>query len=249
MDPGWSLPIVYYHTSVAVNGATDFQFGGTLAAKLEADADLALVSPTYVFTEPVLDGQLALSLAAIVGSSVATGSIVLTGPGGGTLSRERTDSIFSFGDLYPTAAIRWNSGTNNFMTYVSGDIPVGEYKAGRLANLGINHWAIDGGGGYTYFDPKAGLEFSVVAGFTYNVENPDTDYQNGIDFHLDGGAAKFLSEQTFVGPVGYIYKQITGDSGNGNEVGNFKSQVVGIGPQFGYLFPIDSRTRRRVQPR
>ena len=66
---------------------------------------------------------------------------------------------------------------------------------GRLANIGTSHWSVDGGGGYTYFNAKSGREFSAVVGFTYNFENTDTDYQNGIDSHLDWGASQFLSEQ------------------------------------------------------
>jgi hypothetical protein len=45
------------------------------------------------------------------------------------------------------------------MTYVTGDIPVGAYDSTRLANIGIGHGAIDGGGGYTYFNPQTGHEF------------------------------------------------------------------------------------------
>ena len=39
--------------------------------------------------------------------------------------------------------------------------------AARLSNIGIGHGAIDGGGGYTYFNPQTGHEFSAVLGFTY----------------------------------------------------------------------------------
>jgi hypothetical protein len=55
-----------------------------------------------------------------------------------------------------------------------------------LVNFGIGHGAMDGGVGYTHFDEKAGHEFSVVTGPTYNFVNPSADYQNGIDWHLDG---------------------------------------------------------------
>ena len=55
-----------------------------------------------------------------------------------------------------------------------GDIPVGTYDSTRLANLSIGHGAMDGGFGYTYFDQKAGHEFSAVTGFTYNLVNPST---------------------------------------------------------------------------
>ena len=124
------------------------------------------------------------------------------------------------------------------MTYVTGDIPVGAYDPNRLANLGIGHGAIDGGAGYTYFNPHTGHEFSAVGGFTYNFKNTDTDYKNGIDFHLDMGASQFLSKQLMVGLVGYVYQQVTGDSGSGDRLGPFKSRVFGVGPQIGYLFPI-----------
>jgi hypothetical protein len=56
---------------------------------------------------------------------------------------------------------------------------------GRRRSLGTNHWAIDGGGGYTYLDPKQGHELSAALGFTYNLENPDTHYRNGLSTHLD----------------------------------------------------------------
>jgi Putative MetA-pathway of phenol degradation len=70
------------------------------------------------------------------------------------------DSITSVGDLYPQAALKWNAGVHNFMTYVTGDIPVGAYDTSRLANLGIGHAAVDGGGGYTYFNPATGTEWN-----------------------------------------------------------------------------------------
>ena len=81
------------------------------------------------------------------------------------------------------------------MTYVQGNIPVGDYDPNRLANIGLGHVAIDSGGGYTYFNPATGHEFSAVAGFTYNFKNPDLQYRNGIDFHIDWGASQFLSKQ------------------------------------------------------
>ena len=108
-----------------------------------------------------------------------------------------------FGDLLPMFAERWNAGVNNYMAYLTGDIPVGRYSSSNLANIGIGHGALDGGLGYTYFDPKAGHEFSAVAGLTGNFENPSTNYTNGIDFHLDWAASQFLTKQLQVGVVGY----------------------------------------------
>ena len=36
-------------------------------------------------------------------------------------------------------------------------------------------------------------------------------------------------------------QQLTGDSGEGATLGDFKSRVAGIGPQVGYLFPIGGK--------
>ena len=56
--------------------------------------------------------------------------------------------------------------------------------------------------------------------------------------HFDWGASQFLSKQVMVGLVGYVYKELGCDSGPGDRVGCFQSQVVGVGPQIGFLFPV-----------
>jgi hypothetical protein len=73
---------------------------------------------------------------------------------------------------------------------------------------------------------------------TYNFENPHTDYQNGIDWHVDWGASKFLNKQVHVGLVGYFYQQLTPDEGQPLILGDFKSRIAGIGPQIGFIFPL-----------
>jgi len=40
-----------------------------------------------------------------------------------------------------------------------------------------------------------------------------------------------------IGLVGYLYDQVSCDSGSGDHVGCFASRVAGIGPQIGYSFP------------
>ena len=69
-----------------------------------------------------------------------------------------------------------------------------------------------------------------------NFENPDTNYQNGIDSHLDLAASQFVSEKMHIGLVGYLYYQLSGDSGSGAILGDFQGQVIGLGPQLGYFF-------------
>jgi hypothetical protein len=257
-QPGWSAASIYYHTTVSAGGdvarAREISIGripanvtANLNASLNATGDLGLVIPSYVFESPVLGGQASVSVLAAYGTTSAslagtlTGS--LTGPGGITIPfGPRFDNIsntaWGFGDLAPQFSLRWNAGLNNYMTYVTGDIPVGVYSSSSLANMGIGHGAIDAGGGYTYFNPMTGHEFSAVLGATYNFINQSTQYQNGVDLHLDWGASQFLTKQVQAGLVGYVYKEVGCDSGSGDRVGCFQSQVVGIGPQLGYIFPV-----------
>jgi hypothetical protein len=254
--PGWSMATVYYHTTVSAAGdvarAREIQIGripsnltANLNANINADVDLGLVAGTYTFATPVLGAQASASLLGIVGANTTSLSGLLTGTlatPAGTIPFSRFDSISSsivgFGDLIPQFALRWNAGVNNFMTYITGDIPVGMYDSTRLANLGLGHGAIDAGGGYTYFNPQTGHEFSAVLGFTYNFKNTDTQYQSGVDMHLDWGASQFLSKQIQVGLVGYLYQEVGCDSGSGDRVGCFRSRVVGVGPQMGLIFPV-----------
>ena len=237
-QPGLSLALIYYHTSVSAGRGSEFVRGGAVVAGLNARADLGLIAPSFVFETPVLGAQAALAVMIPVGNSRATVDATLTGPRGNVLSLERTDSVTSAGDLAPRFSLAWNKGVHNFLAYVTGDIPVGDYQSNRLANLGIGHGAIDAGGGYTYFNPQTGHEFSGVLGFTYNFENTATDYQNGVDMHFDWGASQFLTKQWQVGLVGYAYQQISDDTGAGARLGGFRSRVFGVGPQIGYILPL-----------
>jgi hypothetical protein len=257
LQPGWSVATIYYHTSVDAGGDVAFarqvtrgdlkaNFTGNLRAVLDADADLGLMVPTYTFASPVFGGQMTLGAIGAYGHSSASVDATLTGalgPIGFTVSGGTSDSVTGFTDPSPFAQLRWNSGVHNFLYQLAANVPVGDYEARRLANLGIGHAALDNAFGYTYFNQKTGNEFSAVLGFTYNFENFDTDYQNGIDMHLDWAASKFLTKQWQVGLVGYAYQQLTGDSGARNRVGGFESRVFAVGPQVGYVFTIDEHTQ------
>lgn len=237
-DPGWTFPLVYYHASTDAGGDRLFRRGARLTAGLDVRADLAIAAPSYVFGTPVGGAQAAIGMAGILGRAKVGTSGTLTGPSGGTLTGGQSDSLTGFGDLYPTASLKWNRDHHNFSVYTMGGVPVGDYSADRLANLGTNHWSLDAGGGYTYLDPKKGREFSAVLGFTHNCKNDDTDYKNGTSAHLDWAASQFFNEQLHMGLVGYFYNQLSGDSGSGAVLGDFKSRVSGIGAQVGYFFPV-----------
>jgi hypothetical protein len=252
--PGWTLGVVTYIDSVSASGsvaaAREVTIGRlnpnvnvNLNLNLSARPDLVLFAPSYVFATPVFGGQLAVSMGVAPAWSPADLSGMLTvsaGPFTATRQGEINDSRFGISDLYPQTSLRWNSGVNSWMVYATGDIPTGTYDSNRLANLGIGHGAIDGGAGYTYFDPITGHEFSMVTGLTYNFVNPSTDYQNGIDWHLDWGASQFVTKTVQIGAVGYVYQQLTADRGAARFLGENLSRVAGVGPQIGFIFPVGS---------
>ena len=258
-QPGWALANIYYHTSVSAGAdvarAREFTLNrvpgnvtvnANLNLNINAIANLGFVIPSYTFATPVLGGQASVSLMAgygVVGTSLAgtlSGVATVGGTSGpfGPRFDNISDTTWGFTDLAPMFQLKWNAGVNNYMTYITGDVPVGAYQSTRLSNIGIGHGAIDAGGGYTYFNPQTGHEFSGVLGVTYNFKNTATQYQSGVDLHFDWGASQFLSKEVMVGLVGYIYKEVGCDSGSGDRVGCFQSQVFGIGPQIGFLFPV-----------
>jgi hypothetical protein len=252
-QPGWSAMSIYYHTTVSAGGnvflSKEFEIrnipvnlSAQVNANLKASGDLGVFAPSYVFETPFLGGQAAATLMGIYGNTSTALAGTVSGTVGAIPFGPRFDNINSsttgFGDLYPQFAVRWNSGVNNYMTYITGDVPVGTYSSSSLSNVGIGHGAVDAGGGYTYFNPQTGQELSAVLGLTYNLMNQSTQYQNGVDMHLDWGASQFLSKQVQVGLVGYLYDQLSCDSGSGDRVGCFESRVAGIGPQVGFIFPV-----------
>ena len=137
------MATTYYHTTVSASGdvalAREFEIkripiglSANLSGSINANADLALLNPTYVFATPVLGGQAAVGFLGIYGRTSTSLAATLTGAlttPFGTFPFFRSDSIsdsaWGFGDLIPQASLRWNNGVHNWMTYITGDVPVG----------------------------------------------------------------------------------------------------------------------------
>src|SRR5437868_2699412 len=205
----------YYRMASYAGGSESFPIGGQVTAGIDAEANLFFLLPGYTLAGAVLGGQLSMSLGWAYGDVEVSADATLTGPRGNVLSFNPSDSSTGSSDLYPLATLKWNKGESNYMVYAMGDIPVGSYEVGRLANVGVNHYAIDVGGSYTFLSPKDRLEYSSTLGVTYNFENEDTHYRNGVDSHLDLAVSRFMSPTWFLGAVGYAYYQLSGDSGSG----------------------------------
>lgn len=228
-NPGWSLTLTPYSYSGKSN---NFQQGQNIKVKVS----FAMLQLGYSAEERILGGQAYVGMGWGAGNTNI--SVSATNPNG---ESNLSNAVTGIMDINPLATLAWSKGNNNFMTYVTGGIPVGTYSATSYANVGLGHAAMDVGGGYTYLNNTTGLEFSSILGATYNWMNKQTSYQSGIDSHLDWSLSQSLSQNWQAGIAGYAYRQLTGDSGSGNKVGAFKSQVAAIGPQMMYLFNIGKK--------
>lgn len=242
VTPGWAYSTIYLHLQANGGAAQNFITSnggrGSIVTGLSANVNVLAVGITYTSPPPVLGGQAAFGLLTAPGNVGAGIDSTLTGPRGNTISDVATDNRTTVSDVLYQGRLKWNQGVNNEMIYITGNIPSGTYDANRLANLSFGFPAVDVGAGYTYLDQKTGHEFSVVGGLTYSAINPDLQYQNGVDFHLDWGASQFISKSVHVGLVGYYFQQLTDDTGPGAKLGGFRGQAVGIGPQIGFIIPL-----------
>jgi hypothetical protein len=173
MQPGLSMSTLYLHSFVSAGGGVaasrtigfpnrPVNLSVDLNAQIKGTADVVAFGPTYVFATPVLGGQFAITALGIVGHQQANVDATVTGalgPIGFATESSISDSRTAFGDVFLQPTLRWNQGVNNYMIYGMMNLPVRAYDSSRLANLGLGHWSIDGGAGYTYFDPKQAGNF------------------------------------------------------------------------------------------
>ena len=228
--------VFFYHGSISGRLPTE---GGLIAAS--ANADILVNVPTLMWVTPaeILGGRLGISGTAPYGRLAINGTV-------GPLSLE--DASTTFADPIVTAFLGWNSGPAHFQLGVSGYLPWGDYDKGALANIAKHRLALDLYGALTYVDKASGIDVTNVLGITFNAENEATSYKTGNEFHWDWGVTKKWDSGLSVGVIGYLYHQLTDDSGTGAKLGGFKGKAVSLGLSAGYDFslgklPVSTRVR------
>lgn len=212
--------------------------GVIISGGVDADAYYALPVALWVAPGKILGGNIAFNVIAPIGWKNVDAGLSLTGPGGGTISRNLNDEEFKFGDPVIGSSLGWHQGNFHWTIGTLVNIPAGFWQRGNLANIGFNRWAIDTTGAVTWLDPKIGLELSAAAGITYNFENYATDYKTGSEFHLEFAAIQNFSKKFGVGLNGYFYDQVTADSGSGARLGPFEGRVMALGPAVNLSFEL-----------
>lgn len=227
--PGLQVAMTFWGMYGDLNTAV---LQGKVGVSLDLDLSLAIPSAFYTFEEPVLGGTYTMGIAVPFG--YANLDAKLTGPQGNSLNGS-ADS-FNLSDIaFTPLQLNWERGSFSFKFAEIIVAPTGAYDINDNVNLGRNYWSFDTVVGITWFNEQTGTELSIAPGIMFNTENDETNYQTGTEFHLDYTANQFLSENFSVGIRGYYYKQITGDSGSGALLGDFKSKSHGIGPGFVWI--------------
>ncbi|WP_455296632.1 SphA family protein [Brucella pituitosa] len=247
--PGLYLQNDLYIYSGGLGGSRGLPLGGRTVADIDATAVINVPTAIWVTPADIAGGSLAFSLSLPFGQKdMEAGLEVINPVTGATISRSRQEDRFSFGDPVVSGMIGWNSGNWHWQTGVMVNVPIGDYKDGSLSNISFNRWAADLNAAVTWLDPTTGLDVSVASGFTFNGENPATDYKTGTEFHVEWAVSQNFSKQFSAGVIGYYYDQITGDSGAGARLGDYKGRVAAIGATVGYNFemgpmPVSTRLK------
>jgi len=232
----FSLPNYYY--SGDVSASRELPIGGAVTFGLDADVFLTL--PTLIWVTPVdlLGGDLAFSGTFVYGNSDVSARLALEIPDIINRAIPLYDDRWVVGDPVLGALLGWHGENYHYTFEARVNIPAGSYDAGRLANIALNRWAGDITGAGTWLFADKSIELSGALGFTFNGENDDTKYETGTEFHLEAALFYHFSTQFSVGLNGYHYDQITGDSGAGATLGDFKGRVTGLGPGISGTFQV-----------
>src|SRR5262245_32194429 len=234
--PGVYLQDFKYYYSGSNGGGLDQS--GIIAVGLDAKAYYDMPTLLWVPSIKVLDGRVGFGIIVPIGwkDVSVNAELNLPPPLGIAIQRNFSDSNAHYGDPIGTALIGWDSGNWHWNLQALLNVPVGFWERRNLTNTGFNRWAVDTTAAVTWLDAKAGWEVSTAVGFTFNSENPDTDYKSGTEFHVEGAIVRNFSKDFGIGIAGYHYQQVTGDSGEGARLGEFKGRVSGIGPVINYNF-------------
>lgn len=244
--PGFILQPIYLYYKGDAEASRTYPVAGKIAANLEAEANSVTLGALYTFNPTVLGARYTVGIYApyIWKEVTATISSVLG-------SIRRKDKVDGFGDitLIPVG-LAWKIGNWQISGLLPIYAPTGSYEVGRLANPGFNYWTLDPTVQLSYGSEKSGFNAGLFAGMTFNTENDDTDYQSGSVLHVEASVQQLLPlGWGFIGlgANAFLYEQVTGDSGAGAVLGDFKARSMGIGPVIDYILPFKNESLLAVE--
>ncbi len=220
----------FYLYGGSAKGDRDFVVGGNVVAGLDALIAAEFATLLWVPSTDFLGGTLAVGAALPLAAPGVRAEAVVTGPLGNQRQFAVSDSAFVVGDPVLTASLGWGlSKTVHLALSSQVNVPIGQYRDGQLANIAFHRWIVDTSSAITWFDPASGWDVTAKAGFTFNGKNDATDYKTGTEFHVEGSVEHHFSKALSAGLQAYHFEQVSGDSGAGAVLGEFKGRVTGVG--------------------
>ncbi len=232
----------------AARGIALRRAGLTLDADLEVQADAYINAPiaTWIAPGKVAGGNVGFGVMMPWGwkgidvdidtrAALMLSDTTIIGPG---QHFSFADDSTKLGDPVFNALIGWHEGNWHWNLAALLNVPIGPWDQDSISNIAFHRWGLDTSAAVTYLDAAKGFEVSLAAGFTLNGENSDTDYKTGTEFHVEWGLIQHLSKTFSLGLAGYHYRQITGDSGAGAQLGDFEGRVTAIGAVMTYSFVV-----------
>ncbi|MEE4178712.1 MAG: transporter [Bacteroides sp.] len=146
------------------------------------------------------------------------------------------ENKMGLGDLKVTPlAIGWdNRGFFHYSSSISFYFPTGNYDPKGYANTCKNYLSINPEFAITFFNEYTRTDISADLGLLYNLKNPATNYQTGVELYSEYAFVQGIERHWGLGLVGYFYHQLTSDSGDGVPGGDYKGKCNGLGPIITY---------------
>jgi len=231
-------PGIYVSTAIGVIDAkigSTVEFGGiVINGGVKADIVSTALNLLYVPDRKFFVGNLGLSITIPSGWVDYRAGVEVQ-----SLGFSREVSGWGMGDVIPRIQLGWQHGNFAHTVYLEAITPTGRWQSGFSPIVSMHRAGIDTGWAFTWTDKPTKVQVSGTAGFTFNFENPQTNYQSGNEFHWEWAIGYECVPGFVIGLLGYDYRQLNGDSGAGDPIGPFIGRLDAIGAGLSYTTVVD----------
>lgn len=228
-----------------------WRYDGSLSANplngavgVEADLQSWVVTTRLMWGTglEVAGARHAMYLSVPVAAAETEATLTLRRPAQAPVEQQLNGEQTGLGDVYLTPlALGWRKGHWNFKWLETLTIPSGNFDAGDSLNISRNYVALLSGLGATYRPVESGLELNARTGYIVSWENPETNYETGDEWFMDGSLAWRWSSGFTAGVAGYAIEQVTDDRGSGAVFGGLRGSVRAAGPVLRLMTTTGSR--------
>ena len=213
---------------------------GVFSNRIRADSTLSMftniIKPAYFTTQKILRARYGF------GANLPYTTDKLHSNTSGLINSSTIERVNGLSDitLIPVM-LDWSLINNQLfiLFYENIYLPTGSFKKNRSLNSGHGYTAFDTNIALSWLSKDMSRELSFTLGYILNTKNTDINYKTGHELHLDFLLGQHLSEHVELGLTGYLYDQLTNDSGAGALLGSFKGFAWGLGPAFSYSITLN----------